>query len=70
MQQYLVTDDYLNLREVLLAMLLWNVKILEEDEINAYETSLKIAKEEDQQYFKEKISLQEFKMIPGVATNP
>lgn len=48
MQQYLVTDDYLNLREVLLAMLLWNVKILEEDEINAYETSLKIAKEEDQ----------------------
>lgn len=48
MQQYLVTDDYLNLREVLLAMLLWNVKILEEDEINAYENSLKIAKEEDQ----------------------
>jgi hypothetical protein len=33
MQQYLVTDDYCNYREVSLAMLLWNVKILDEDSI-------------------------------------
>ena len=57
MQPYLVTDEYLNLREVLLAMLLWSIKILEEDEINAYEASLKIVKEDDPSYFKEKINL-------------
>jgi hypothetical protein len=36
MQQYLVTDDYCNYREVALGLLLWKVKILDEDEINEY----------------------------------
>lgn len=40
MQQYLVTDDYCNYREVALAMLLWNIKILDEDSINEYQKNL------------------------------
>jgi hypothetical protein len=35
-QQYLVTDDYCNYKEMALAMLLWKFKILEEDSINEY----------------------------------
>ena len=37
MQQYLVTDDYCNFKEVALALLLWNVKILDEDAITEYQ---------------------------------
>jgi hypothetical protein len=40
MQQYLVTDEYCNYREVCLAILLWKTKILEEDTINEYEKLL------------------------------
>jgi hypothetical protein len=39
MQQYLVTDELCNYREVALAMLLWNVKIMDEDLINEYQKS-------------------------------
>ena len=40
MQQYLVTDDYCNYKEVALASLLWKVKILDEDSITEYENRL------------------------------
>ena len=38
-------------------MLLWNVEILDEDRINEYERSLWVAKAENGEYFKEKITL-------------
>ena len=37
-------------------MLLWNVKILDEDELNEYEKTLKVVKQ-NSEYFKEKINL-------------
>ena len=40
MQQYLVTDDFCNYKEVALAMLLWNVKVLDEDSIAEYQKSM------------------------------
>ena len=40
MQQYLVTDDYCNYKEVALAMLLWNSKIIDEDTIVEYQKDM------------------------------
>lgn len=59
MQQYLVTDDYCNYREVALGLLLWKVKILEEDEINEYEAKLTGRKSPPEEYasVKEELTL-------------
>lgn len=70
MQQYLVTDDYCNYKEVALALLLWKSKILEEDAIVEYHNDLAGSQElsgsEQYQYMKEELSFDQFKLMPGV----
>jgi hypothetical protein len=68
MQQYLVTDDYCNYKEVALSMLLWNCKILDEDEISEYQKSLcdKTTNSEGYEFLKEDLTFNEFKIMPGV----
>ena len=73
MQQYLVTDDYCSYKEVALAMLLWNTKIIDEDTIGEYQKelagSMEGSGEESYQYIKEEISFDQFKLIPGITSD-
>ncbi len=70
MQQYLVTEEYCNFKEVTLAMLLWKAKALDEDSIADYHKSLCGYKEangeEPYNYFKEQLSFGQFVLMPGV----
>lgn len=71
MQQYLVTDDYCNYREVALGLLLWKVKILDEDDINEYEVKLTGRKSPPEEYaaVKEELTLDEFTIIPLISSD-
>ena len=70
MQQYLVTDDYCNYREVALAMLLWKVKILDLDSIENYQKtiagSMTASGPQNFQYVRQELSFEDFKLFPGV----
>jgi hypothetical protein len=54
-------------------MLLWKCKILLEDSINEYHKALcgvsGVTSEDNYQYYKEELSFEEFKILPGITTD-
>ena len=70
-QQYLVSDDILNFREIAFAMLLWNTKTVREDPINQYQQALTGLTESQTNELlseapREEILREEFRLMPGV----